>query len=168
MQDTLARYLTNVSGGILQRALRNAIGPAIDRLSSQATSAAGLVIKAGGGTLVKTGGSATNFVVDGAHRVIGSATDMPALVGNINAGKYNVYVFYLDRAGTTTVARGIEGATAADVVFPPTPEKKAIIGYILVTYASEFVGGTTPLDTATTTYHSPIGAFDPSALLGGS
>ena len=96
MQDTLARYLTNVSGGILQRALRNAIGPAIDRLSSQATSAAGLVIKAGGGTLVKTGGSATNFVVDGVHRVINSATDMPALVGNINVGLVDCRLYFFE------------------------------------------------------------------------
>jgi len=46
-----------------------------------------------------------------------------------------------------------------------TPEKKAIVGYLMITYASAFTGNTTALDTATTLYISPVGAFDPSITL---
>jgi hypothetical protein len=61
---------------------------------------------------------------------------------------------------------GTQSATLAGVVFPVVPIGKAIVGFLIVTYASQFVGGTTPLDTATTTYVSPTGAFDPTVLTG--
>ena len=41
---------------------------------------------------------------------------------------------------------------------------KALIGFLLITHSSTFTGGTTALDTATTVYVSPIGAFDPTIL----
>jgi hypothetical protein len=37
---------------------------------------------------------------------------------------------------------------------------------LIITYASAFTGGTTPLDTATTVYVSPMSGFDPTALTG--
>ena len=60
---------------------------------------------------------------------------------------------------------GTEGTTLAKVKFPPFPQGKALVGYLIVTYASAFVGGTTALDTATTNFVSPVGPFDPSVLV---
>jgi hypothetical protein len=45
------------------------------------------------------------------------------------------------------------------------PEGKALVGYLIVTHASAFTGGTTALDAATTNYVSPVGPFDPSVRL---
>lgn len=164
MKDTVSRYLANIPSSIEN----NAIGPVLravaDRLSSQIFNTGGLAIKAGGSALAKTVN--TVKLVAGGTYVSLAAADMPALTGlNIGAGKYNVAVFYCDAAGTTSVRFGTEGATAALVKFPDTPEGKAIIGFLLITYASAFTGGTTPLDTATTVYTDTVGAVDPSIIL---
>jgi len=166
MQDSIARFLANLSVGKDRDALGKMLNAIADRMSSQALTSAGLVIKAGGGVLAKTGASTFYAVANGKHVSIAAGTDMPALTGlAISAGKYNVAVFYIDQSGTTSVAFGTEGASAAAVKFPDTPQNKAIVGYLMITYASAFTGNTTPLDTATTVYVSPTGAFDPSILL---
>jgi uncharacterized membrane protein YfcA len=104
-------------------------------------------------------------VAGGVHGSL-AAADMPALTGlNISAGYYNVAVFYVNSAGTTSVKFGVQGSTAALVKFPTPPEGAACIGYLLITYASAFTGGTTALDTATTVYVNTVGPFDPSILL---
>lgn len=91
---------------------------------------------------------------------------MPALTGiNISAGKYNVVCFFIDSASVVTALAGSEGATLAAVKFPQFPVGKALVGYLVITYASAFTGGTTALDTATTVYASPVGAFDPNITL---
>jgi len=97
---------------------------------------------------------------------IAGSTDMPSLAGiNISAGAYNVACFFVDSAGATTVLAGTQGATLAAVQFPQFPVNKALIGFLIITYASAFTGNTTPLDTATTVYVSPLGAFDPTVKL---
>jgi len=148
-----------------QAALRPLLNALADRMSSQATSTAGLVIKAGGGVLAKTGAAAFAGVANGVPVAIAAATDMPALTGTITANKFNVYCFFIDSASVVTVAQGTEGATLAAVKFPPFPVGKALVGYLVITYASTFTGNSTALDTATTVYVSPVGAFDPTILL---
>lgn len=166
MLNTVAQRLQALAADGDRNALRPVINALADRMSSQALTTAGLVIKAGGGVLAKSGAAIFYAVAAGKHVSIAAGTDMPALTGlSIGAGKFNVAVFYIDSAGTVTVGFGTEGATAAAVVFPQTPEKKAIVGYLMITYASAFTGGTTALDTATTLYISPVGAFDPSITL---
>lgn len=166
MQNTVAQQVAGLASSSDQGALRPLLNALADRMSSQALATAGLVIKAGGGVLAKVGATAFQGVADGKHVTIAASTDMPALTGlSIGAGKFNVAVFYIDSAGTTSVAFGTEGASAAAVKFPQTPEKKAIIGYLMITYASAFTGNSTALDTATTVYVSPVGAFDPTILL---
>ncbi len=166
MFNTVAQQLSALSANKDKGALAPLLNAIADRMSSQALTSAGLVIKAGGGVLAKTGASIFYAVADGKHVAIANGTDMPALTGlSIGAGKFNVAVFYVDSAGTTSVGFGTEGASAAAVKFPNTPEKKAIIGYLMITYASAFTGNSTALDTATTLYISPIGAFDPSITL---
>lgn len=164
MQDTIARNLGGVASVSDKAALRPILNALADRLSSQTFSTGGLAIKAGGSTLAKT----VNTVYYQANGVYGAlaAADMPALTGlNISAGKYNCAVFYVDSAGTTSAGFGTEGASAAAVQFPQTPQGKAIIGFLMITYASAFTGGTTALDTATTVYVNTQGAYDPSVIL---
>jgi hypothetical protein len=92
---------------------------------------------------------------------------MPALTGiNAGAGKFQVACFFIDSAGVVTALGGTQGATVGGVVFPEFPKNKALVGFLIITYASAFTGGTTALDTATTVYVSPLGAFDPTALTG--
>lgn len=165
MQDTVAKYVGGMSGERDRAAISAIVNPIADRLSSQPLATAGLVIKAGGSALAKTGSTAYHATVRGSLVTIAASTDMPALVGSITAGSYNVFCFFIDAASTVTVAMGIESTTRAGVKFPPFPEGKALVGFLIVTYASTFVGGTTALDTATTQYVSPVGPFDPSILL---
>ncbi len=165
MQSTVTQQLAGLAGGGNQEALRPILNAIADRFNSQATSTAGLVIKAGGGTLAKVGSVAFQGTAGGVPVTIAASTDMPALVGSITAAYFNVFCFFIDAASVVTVAMGTEGSTLAKVKFPPFPVGKALVGYLVVTYASAFVGGTTALDTATTNYVSPVGAFDPTILL---
>jgi hypothetical protein len=140
-----------------------------DRLSSQTLASAGLVIKAGGGVLVKAG-SAFYAVANGVLVTKAANTDMAALAGTVTNAKFNVFCFFVDSAGTLTSAMGIEGATLAAVTFPPTPAGKACIGFVVInpTGTGNFVGGTTALDDATVVptaaYVNTQGAFDPNIL----
>ena len=168
MLDTMTRFFTGVKDERTAFNLRGICQPLIDRYSSVCTGSANLVIHTGGGSPVAMTGATNSFqgIVKGIPVAIATSTDMPALVGSITAGSFNVFCFFIDTASVVTVAMGTEGTTLAKVVFPPFPEGKALVGYLVVTYASQFVGGTTNLDTATTTYVSPTGAFDPQCLVG--
>lgn len=166
MTATLQQWLEQVAVGRTRFALLEILASVIDRFSSCATSSAGLAIKAGGSTLAKTGSAVTNLNANGIPVALAASTDMPALVGSITAASFNVFCFFIDSASVVTVAMGTEATTLAGVVYPPFPQGKALVGFLTVTYASTFVGGTTPLDTATTTYNSPTGAWDPSCLVG--
>jgi hypothetical protein len=137
-----------------------------DRYSSQALTSAGLVINAGGAAFPKIGGADFYAVAGGTLVKVAAGTALPALTGiGIAAGAFNVAAYYVDSAGVLTVLPGTPGATLGAVLFPQPPAKKALIGFLIITYASPFVGGTTPLDTATTVYVSPLGAVDPTVLL---
>lgn len=165
MLDSLMRYLTaSVFDVGTRRALEFVLRPMVDRFSTQALASAGLVISATT-TLAKIGATAFHGIVKGKLVTIAAATDMPALVGSITAAYYNVYCFFIDEASVVTVAMGTEAAARADVKFPPFPENKALVGFLIVTYASAFVGGTTVLSTATTQYVSPTGPMDPTVLI---
>ena len=165
MIDTVRRYLSQVASQRDKEALRFILDPIADRLSTQTTSSAGLVIKAGGGVLAKTGTTAYQGVVQGKSVTIATGTDMPALTGTITASSFNVYCFFIDSNSTVTLAVGTEATTLKNVEFPPFPVGKALVGYLIITHSSTFTGNTTPLDTATTNYVSPIGPFDPSVLV---
>lgn len=163
MQDSLMQHLSGVPNDSTRRALRIPLRALVDRLSTQATATAGLVISA---TTTKAKIGATPFagVVQGIPVAIAAGTDMPALVGDITAGSYAIYCFFIDTASTVTVIKGKEGTTLAKAQFPDFPEGKALVGYLVITYASAFIAGTTVLSTATTVYVSPVGAFDPSCV----
>jgi hypothetical protein len=166
MIDTLTRYLENVKNLRDRHGLRGPLETLVDRYSSQPLTSAGLVIKAGGSTLAKTGAAAFYGIAGGVPVTIAASTDMTALTGLvITATFFNVACFFIDSASVVTVAFGTQGATLAGVVFPPFPRGKALVGFLIITHSATFTGGTTALDTATTVYVSPLGPFDPSALI---
>lgn len=166
MKDTITRKIGALPGG-LGRAELLALSKALGgRLASQPLSSAGLVIKVGGSALAKTGSAAFYAVANGKLVTIAGSTDMPALTDLvITAASYNVACFFIDSASTVTALFGTEATTLAGVKFPEFPEKKALVGFLIITHSSTFTGGTTALDTATTVYVSPIGAFDPNIAL---
>jgi hypothetical protein len=166
MRDTITRHVSpirNLPGNSELLTVFKAIG---DRLSCQPLSTAGLVIKAATSTLAKIGATAFHGTVQGKLVTIAAATDMPALTGlTITANSYNVACFFIDTASTVTMLYGTEATTLAGVKFPEFPEGKTLVGFLIITHSSTFTGGTTALDTATTQYVSPVGAFDPNILL---
>jgi len=161
----MTRYLSSVDSPSDQVPLRALFLPIVDRMSCQVHSTAGLVISGAAAATAKIGAADCQYIVQGYSRVITAATVMPALVGTITAASFNVFCFFADSAGTVTSAMGTEGTTRALLKFPPFPQGKTLVGYLVVTYASTFTGGTTALDTATTVYVSPLGSFDPSVLV---
>lgn len=166
MSMSLQGRLAQVTSTREMRNLVAAMSAAQDRLSSQMFSNVAPVINAGGATFAKTGASITYGIANGVLQVVGAGTALTALTGlNITATRFNVFCWFIDQAGTITVRMGTEGATASAVKFPEFPAGKALLGMALVTHSSTFTGGTTPLDTATTLYFGPVGAFDPTAVL---
>jgi hypothetical protein len=166
MLDTMSRYLQGLANVQDAYALNRILSPLVDRYSSQPLTSAGLVIHGAASTLAKTGAAAFYASVTGVLVKIAASTDMPALTGiNMLAGNFNVACFFVDNAGNVTVAGGTQGATLGAVVFPQFPKNGALVGFLIITYASAFTGGTTALDTATTVYVSPLGPFDPSVLI---
>lgn len=137
-----------------------------EQLRSQSNSSAGLT-----GTAVttpSTGGSVYHYVAQGIKRRIAASTAMPALVGTVSNGAFNVFVFSVDSAGTTYSQMGVESATEAGIKWPNLAPGRAVIGYIVVnpTGTGDFIGGTTTLNNATvvpnTVFINVIGAFDPN------
>ena len=168
MFNTVKQYLATV-GAVNDKA---ALGPFLlaiaDRMSSQATSTAGLVIFGAASALAKTGAAAFAGVANGVPVAIAASTTLPALTGitTTAAGRFIIAAFFVDAAGVVTVAGGGEGTTLATATFPQFPVGRALVGYLVITSAAAFVGGTTALDTATTVFVSPVGAFDPTIILG--
>ena len=164
MLNTIAQELAAVPDVRSRAAQQRVFNAIADRLCSNIQATGGLAIKTGGSALAKTVNT-VYYVANGIYGAL-AAADMPALTGlTITANKFNVAVFYVDSAGTTTVGFGTEGATAAAVKFPTPPQGKATIGYLMITHSATFTGGTTALDTATTVYVNTVGPFDPSITL---
>lgn len=166
MLDTMSRYiqgLANIQDGYT---LQRILAPLVDRYSTQPLTTAGLVINAGGAAFPKIGAADFYASVAGVLVKIAAGTAMPALTGiTAAAGGFNVACFFVDSAGVVTVAGGTPGATVGAVVFPQFPAKKALIGFLIITNAGAFTGGTTALDAGTTIYVSPSGPFDPTVLV---
>lgn len=135
--------------GLSDAALRAAITE-LQGLDDTLLSTAGLAIKAGGSAIVKAGTLCKAYAGETLVSIAAN-TDMAALSGTVTNAKFNVFMFYVDAAGTLTSAMGTEGATLAAVVVPDAPANKATIGFIIVnpTGTGNFVGGTTALDDAT-------------------
>lgn len=167
LQQTLSALADNKDAAQLSKILSGIYR----RLNSCALTSAGLVIKAGGGVLVKTGATKTTLSVEGVLVSLAAATDMPALVGTVLTATFNVFVFSVDKAGTAYVQMGTAAATLAGVKFPVVPDTRAIVGFIVVnpTGTGSFVGGTSALDDVTivpnVVYNNTVGATCVTAAL---
>lgn len=166
MQNTIQQYLVNISAGRDKEVLQQLMQYVARQANTVAVRSAGLEIAAGGSALAQVGASSTYVATVGGRYVsIAAGTDMPALTGlTITASAFNVACFFVNSSGTVVMRSGTEGATAGRVKFPDFPVDMALVGFLLITHGSTFTGGTTPLDTATTVYVSPVGAFDPTFL----
>jgi hypothetical protein len=166
MLDTIGRYLQGLSNVSDAQPLRQILSPIGDRYSSQPLNSAGLVINGAGLLVAKTGATDFYAVAGGVLVKITAGTALPALTGiNTAAGGFNVACFFVDAGGVVTAAGGTPALTLAGVGWPQFPVGKALIGFLIITGAGAFIGGTTALDTATTVYISPVGAFDPTVRL---
>jgi len=167
MLDTMTRYLEAVTSRKVSWNLRKILYPLVDNLSSGPLNSAGLVITAGGSTTASTGASNFYALAKGVLVEIPSGTVLPALTGvTTPAGGWNVAVFYVNSAGVVTMSPGNPAATLGGVTFSQPPSNCALVGMLIITYASAFTGGTTPLDTATTVYINNLCSVDPTALTG--
>ncbi len=94
----------------------------------------------------------------------------------VNIGKTNVFCMYLDSAGVASGAFGQEATTVTagslnpSVKFPPMPENKMMVGFVVISGGSgAWTAGTSTFTTATTvtycTIVNTVGAFDPTATL---
>lgn len=163
MESTVYQVLAPVASSTDKQAMALLFENIASRLNSAATATAGLVINGASNAAARTGGTIFYATVGGRHVAIAASTVMPALTGlSIAANTFNIACFFINAAGTVTVRFGRQGATAAAVVFPDFPLNQALVGYLLITHSSAFTGGTTALDTATTVFVSPVGAFDPT------
>lgn len=170
--DTLTRWLEGIAAQKDQWTLRKIFLPLFDRESTTPINTAGLVIKGASQKVAKTGATDFYAIVNGVMLKIAASTDMPVLAGTVVNATFNVFCFFLDQAGVVTSAMGVAGSTLAKVVFPPFPQQKALIGFIIVnpTGTGNFVGNTTNLDDGTVVpnavFLSPGGSFDPACLIG--
>lgn len=165
MKGTIRQLLEGVAGATTRRFLQIILEALGDKFSSCVIQNPGMVITGLAGTTAKTGATDLVYIAQGVPVSIAGGTALPALVGSIGAGAFGIFGFFGDKAGTITSAMGAQGATLSAARFPYCPEGCAIIGYLIVTDALAFTGGTTALDAATTIYCSPDGAFDPSVLV---
>lgn len=169
--DSLRRLLQGVRDSITQEAVRRIIAPVYDRFTSFALNTAGLVIKAGGSALAKSGAADCYLLANGVMQKITAATDMPALSGTVVNATFNVFCFFIDSAGVKTSVMGTAGATLGAMKFPQFPFNKALIGLVLInpTGTGNFVGGTTALDDGTVVpgavYFNSLGPFDPYCVI---
>jgi hypothetical protein len=165
MQNTISQWLSQISVQLTRSALDRLFKTTSRATSCVALSSAGLVIKAGGGVLAKTGGAAFYASVNGTLVTVAAGVDMPALTGlNISANAFNVACFFINGSGTVSARFGVEGSAIGRVKWPDFPDDQALVGALLITHSSAFTGNTTALDTATTVYLSPVGAVDPTFI----
>ena len=141
-------------GGTILRLLKGLY----NSLSSKMVTSAGLVITATSGKKVPKTGSAISYgLVKGKPFTIAAGVDMPAFVATVTNLAFNVVCFFANAPGTAITASsmealiGVEAALLKDVKFPPFPEGKALIGYIIINPAGtgNFVCGTDALDDGT-------------------
>lgn len=156
-------------------AMHSALKGLYDRMSSQAFNS-GAIAAAGTATKVKTA-AAVNGIAGGLPVTL-PATDnlyVPLVGTTVSAGATNVFCLYVDAAGAVTSAFGREATTGTvgllnnSIIFPAMPEKKMMIGFVIISAAAAaWTAGTNDFATAgeyTVTFVNTVGMFDPSAII---
>lgn len=170
MQTPIMQRLKSIADTAISYALYLLFKPIHQRFRSAALSTAGLVITATAGKkLPKIGAAVFHYVADGTSGQIAAGVDMPALSGTVTNAYWNVFVFTVNKAGTTYSHTGTQATTEAAVKWPTIPTDRAIIGFLKIhpTGTGDFVGNTHALDDGTIApnaqYVSPTGAIYPGA-----
>lgn len=139
-------------------------------LSSQSLQSGALRISGGSASPLAQTNAIYYGVANGKLVKIASAVNMPALVGTVANGMFNVFAFRVNSAGVTSVVLGAAASTLQGVAFPAANEGTATIGMLIInpTGTGAFVGGTTNLDDATVVpnavFLNTLGAFDPTII----
>ena len=171
MIETITRFLNKLSDQRDANNVRPILEAIADTISTTSLMSAGLVIKAVGGVLAKTGAAPWHGFAKGTRVLLAAATDMAAFSGTVVNATFNVFAHFVDAAGALTTTMGTAGATAAAVVFPVRPLGKILIGYTSInpTGTGNFVGGTTALDDVTVVpnavFVSVVGGYDPTVKI---
>lgn len=155
MQTPIMQRLKSIVDPAISYALYLMLKPMTERFRSCMHTSAGLVIKANGGILAKSGSSISHYQAKGKNGRILTSVDMPALSGTVTNLMFNVFVFTIDSAGTKYSYMGTEAATEAAVKWPKLNPEHAIIGYIKinVTGTGNFIGN-----------HATSGVLDSATL----
>jgi hypothetical protein len=170
MENTVSLVLNAIPDLSIRKALDTVIDALADRSSSRMLRDPVLTFTAA--ALVSRTSVVSHLVVDGRLATIGQPINMPTLSGTVTNARFNVFVYFQDAAGVRTAVMGTEGTSLGGIIFPPMPQKKAVIGMLIVnpTGTGPFVGGTTALDDATVVpnavHLSGVAGFDPTILLG--
>ena len=171
--------LAEITGAIADKndgaLVRRALQGLYDRMSSQIFASAGIA-QATTTTKVKIGSPVVG-IAGGVPVSLATASgdNLWTLSGVVADGKTNVFCLYLDAAGTATTAMGAEATTVVagtlnnSIKFPPLPEKKIMVGFVVVSCSGgAFTGGTSNIATAgnfTVTFVNTVGMFDPTATI---
>lgn len=172
----LSQFLKSFSDSGDAQLLLGALRTLFDRAGSQIFSSAGIA-QATTTTKVKTA-TAINYIAGGNAAYKGITDNFWDLtgLGTISDGKVNVICLFIDAAGTASAALGREtttgtaGQLAPGLVFPPIPEGKAMVGFVIVSCSGgAFTCGTSNVATAgnfTVTFvNNPLGLFDPTSVV---
>jgi hypothetical protein len=171
MENSIRQIIASVPDTATKAALDTLIGYLADRLNSVSLTNATLVIKGGSTDVLAATSEVWYGLVDSKLVTLADNTDMAALSGTVAADTFNVFVFYVDSAGTLTSAMGTAATTLAGVKFPEKPTSKTVIGFVIInpTGTGDFVGGTTEIDDGTVVpnavFVNALGPFDPTFLL---
>ena len=171
--------LSNLTNAIADKRdgtlINNALKGIYARLSNQAFNSGAL---AQGTTTTKMKTAAVIHGLVTGKPITKAVTDDlwdPAAGFKVLAGTTNVFCMYLDTAGAASSAFGTAATTVSTtglngVKFPPMPENKMMVGFVIISGGSgDWTAGTSTFTTATTvtycTIVNTVGAFDPTATL---
>lgn len=160
--NKIAPAAKEVGLGDILNDLITAQNAAIAQLGNACMTKAGLAIHGSASALAKSVNPIAALVAGVPIRKV--ASDMPALAGTLATAKSAAWAFYID--GTATLSTSAKTADAAShdaalKLLAAPPAGKALIGFLVIDNAtgSNFVGGTTALDTGslTVTYYDVMG-----------
>jgi len=155
--------------------LESALRGVYNRLSTQ-TLTSGALAQAGTTTKMKTA-AIVHYFVNGAGRSKAITDNLwdPLAGFVVNIGKSNVLCLYLAADGTASSAFGtevttVDGIGLSGLRFPPHPESKVMVGFVILTGGvTAWTAGTSTFTTSTTDYYctivNTIGALDPTATI---
>ena len=169
-------YLTNAMADSRDgHNLHNMLRGIYDRMSSQAFNSGAI---AQGTTTTKLKTAAIIHGLAGGSPFTKAVTDdfwTPTAGFVVNIGKTNVMCLYIDAAGAASFAFGTEVDTVSTiglggVKFPALPEKKAMVGFVILSGGvTAWTAGTSTFTTSTTDYYctivNTVGMFDPTAII---